>query len=122
MHESKTVSTSDIESHRLNGAQTLVEKLEQSGVTVCFANPGTSEMHFVAALDRSDSMRSILCLAETVVTGAADGYARMSDKPGVTLLHTGPGLGNGIANLHNAKKALTPICLLYTSPSPRDRG
>ena len=109
MHESKTVSTSDIESHRLNGAQTLVEKLEQSGVTVCFANPGTSEMHFVAALDRSDSMRSILCLAETVVTGAADGYARMSDKPGVTLLHTGPGLGNGIANLHNAKKALTPI-------------
>ena len=111
MHESKTVSTSDIESHRLNGAQTLVEKLEQSGVTVCFANPGTSEMHFVAALDRSDSMRSILCLAETVVTGAADGYARMSDKPGVTLLHTGPGLGNGIANLHNAKKALTPIVL-----------
>jgi len=70
-------------------AQILVEKLEQSGVTVCFANPGTSEMHFVAALDRSDSMRSILCLAETVVTGAADGYARMSDKPGVTLLHTG---------------------------------
>jgi len=125
MHESKTTSQppqadtnkagvkSDLpgsnNSHHLNGAQTLVEKLEQSGVTVCFANPGTSEMHFVAALDRSDSMRSILCLAETVVTGAADGYARMSDKPGVTLLHTGPGLGNGIANLHNAKKALTPI-------------
>ncbi len=125
MHESKTTSetpqaASNIVSdnaslpdsnnaHHPNGAQILVEKLEQSGVTVCFANPGTSEMHFVAALDRSDSMRSILCLAETVVTGAADGYARMSDKPGVTLLHTGPGLGNGIANLHNAKKALTPI-------------
>ena len=92
-----------------NGAEVLVETLEQRGVEVCFANPGTSEMHFVAALDRSESMRSVLCLAETVVTGAADGYARMSNKPGVTLLHTGPGLGNGIANLHNAKKALTPI-------------
>jgi len=92
-----------------NGAQTLVATLEEAGVEVCFANPGTSEMHFVAALDGSEKLRSILCLAETVVTGAADGYARMTDKPGVTLLHTGPGLGNGLANLHNAKKALTPI-------------
>ncbi len=92
-----------------NGAEVLVATLEQHGVDVCFANPGTSEMHFVAALDRSESMRSILCLAETVVTGAADGYARMSNKPGITLLHTGPGLGNGIANLHNAKKALSPV-------------
>ena len=95
--------------NRINGAQQLVESLEQAKVEVCFANPGTSEMHFVAALDGSDNMRAVLCLAETVVTGAADGYARMTDKPGVTLLHTGPGLGNGIANLHNAKKALSPI-------------
>ncbi len=96
-------------SNKLNGAQTLVAALESSGVEVCFANPGTSEMHFVAALDQSTSLRSVLCLAETVVTGAADGYARMTDKPGVTLLHTGPGLANGLSNLHNAKKALTPV-------------
>ncbi len=92
-----------------NGAQTLVATLEQAGVDICFANPGTSEMHFVAALDQSTSLRSVLCLAETVVTGAADGYARMTDKPGVTLLHTGPGLANGLSNLHNAKKALSPV-------------
>lgn len=97
------------QSNALNGAATLVATLENAGVDVCFANPGTSEMHFVAALDQSESLRSVLCLAETVVTGAADGYARMTDKPGVTLLHTGPGLANGLSNLHNAKKALTPI-------------
>lgn len=96
-------------SNKPNGAQTLVAALENAGVEVCFANPGTSEMHFVAALDQSTSLRSVLCLAETVVTGAADGYARMTDKPGVTLLHTGPGLANGLSNLHNAKKALTPV-------------
>lgn len=96
-------------SNQPNGAQTLVAALENAGVEVCFANPGTSEMHFVAALDQSTSLRSVLCLAETVVTGAADGYARMTDKPGVTLLHTGPGLANGLSNLHNAKKALTPV-------------
>ena len=95
--------------NKLNGAQTLVAALENAGVEVCFANPGTSEMHFVAALDQSTALRSVLCLAETVVTGAADGYARMTDKPGVTLLHTGPGLANGLSNLHNAKKALTPV-------------
>ena len=100
---------SDKDHNRINGAQKLVESLEQAQVEVCFANPGTSEMHFVAALDGSDNMRAVLCLAETVVTGAADGYASMAGKPGVTLLHTGPGLGNGIANLHNAKKALSPI-------------
>ena len=100
---------SDKDHNHINGAQKLVESLEQAQVEVCFANPGTSEMHFVAALDSSDNMRAVLCLAETVVTGAADGYARMAGKPGVTLLHTGPGLGNGIANLHNAKKALSPI-------------
>lgn len=100
---------SQLKSNLSNGAKTLVATLEEAGVEVCFANPGTSEMHFVAALDGSEKLRSILCLAETVVTGAADGYARMSDMPGVTLLHTGPGLGNGLSNLHNAKKALTPI-------------
>src|SRR5882672_8459229 len=80
-----------------------------NGVDVCFANPGTSEMHFVAALDQVDGMRCVLGLFEGVVTGAADGYARMADKPAATLLHTGPGLANGLANLHNARKAYTPI-------------
>ena len=106
-----------------NGADALLATLTQNGVEVCFTNPGTSEMHFVAALDQQDSMRSILGLFEGVVTGAADGYGRMADKPACTLLHQGPGLANGLANLHNARRAHTPIvniCLLYTSPSPRD--
>ena len=106
---SNTASPIDGTTNQLNGAASLVSALEDAGVDVCFANPGTSEMHFVAALDQSASLRSVLCLAETVVTGAADGYARMTDKPGVTLLHTGPGLANGLSNLHNAKKALSPI-------------
>ena len=89
----------------MNGAESLVRSLLASKVDVCFTNPGTSEMHFVAALDRVPGMRSILALFEGVVTGAADGYYRMADKPASTLLHLGPGLGNGIANLHNAKKA-----------------
>lgn len=93
----------------LNGAETIVETLVASGVEVCFANPGTSEMHFVAALDRVDGMRGVLCLFEGVATGAADGYARMAGKPACTLLHLGPGFGNGIANLHNAKKAGVPL-------------
>ena len=93
----------------MNGAESLVRTLLASDVDVCFANPGTSEMHFVAALDRVDGMRCILGLFEGVVTGAADGYARMADKPACTLLHLGPGLGNGLANLHNAKKANTPM-------------
>lgn len=93
----------------MNGAESLVRTLVASGVDVCFTNPGTSEMHFVAALDRVDGMRCVLGLFEGVVTGMADGYARMADKPGSTLLHLGPGLGNGLANLHNAKKAFTPI-------------
>ncbi|NQW11032.1 MAG: acetolactate synthase large subunit [Alphaproteobacteria bacterium] len=93
----------------MNGAESLVRTLVAAGVDVCFANPGTSEMHFVAALDRVDGMRCVLGLFEGVVTGMADGYARMADKPGSTLLHLGPGLGNGLANLHNAKKAFTPI-------------
>jgi acetolactate synthase I/II/III large subunit len=89
----------------LNGAESLVRTLVASGVDVCFTNPGTSEMHFVAALDRVEGMRCVLGLFEGVVTGAADGYYRMSGKPASTLLHLGPGLGNGLANLHNAKKA-----------------
>ena len=89
----------------MNGAESLVRSLLASNVNVCFTNPGTSEMHFVSALDRVPGMRSILGLFEGVVTGAADGYYRMADSPASTLLHLGPGLGNGIANLHNAKKA-----------------
>ena len=93
----------------MNGAETLVRTLVESGVEVCFANPGTSEMHFVAALDRVPEMRAILALFEGVVTGAADGYGRMAGKPAATLLHLGPGLANGLANLHNARRASTPI-------------
>src|SRR6516162_6306711 len=93
----------------MNGAESLVGTLVASGVDVCFANPGTSEMHFVAALDRISGMRAILCLFEGVVTGAADGYGRMAEKPAGTLLHRGPGLANGLANLHNARRAATPI-------------
>ena len=93
----------------MNGAQALVATLAASGVTVSFANPGTSEMHFVAALDSSPDMRGVLCLFEGVATGAADGYGRMADRPASTLLHLGPGLANGLANLHNARRARTPI-------------
>jgi acetolactate synthase-1/2/3 large subunit len=93
----------------MNGAESLVHSLLKSGVTTCFSNPGTSEMHFVAALDRVLGMHCVLGLFEGVVTGAADGYARMAGKPAATLLHCGPGLGNGLANLHNARRAATPI-------------
>ena len=166
----------------MNGADVLIRALADAGVEVCFANPGTSEMQLVAAIDGEPRMRAILGLFEGVVTGAADGYGRMADKPALTLLHLGPGFGNGSANLHNAKRAQSPvinmigdhatyhrqydapltsdidgfaapvsdwlgtsdsaaqlaetgiaawqaatvypgqICLLYTSPSPRDRG
>lgn len=92
-----------------NGAQALIRTLVDSGVEVCFTNPGTSEMHFVAALDDVPEMRGILGLFEGVVTAAADGYARMAGKPAATLLHLGPGLGNGLANLHNARRARTPM-------------
>ncbi len=92
-----------------NGAQALIRTLVDSGVDVCFANPGTSEMHFVAALDQVPEMRGVLCLFEGVATAAADGYGRMADGPAATLLHLGPGLGNGLANLHNARRAHTPI-------------
>jgi acetolactate synthase-1/2/3 large subunit len=93
----------------MNGAESLVRSLIASEIEVCFSNPGTSEMHFVAALDKVPGLRCILGLHETVVTGAADGYARMAGKPAVTLLHTGPGLANGVSNLHNARKAWTPV-------------
>jgi acetolactate synthase I/II/III large subunit len=93
----------------MNGADALCDTLLAGGVDTCFANPGTSEMHFVAALDRKPRMRCVLGLFEGVVTGAADGYARMADKPAATLLHLGPGLANGLANLHNAKRARSPV-------------
>src|SRR2546430_8532201 len=92
-----------------NGAQALIRTLVNSGVTTCFTNPGTSEMHFVAALDSVPEMRAVLGLFEGVATGAAEGFARMSDAPAATLLHLGPGLGNGLANLHNARRARGPI-------------
>jgi acetolactate synthase-1/2/3 large subunit len=93
----------------MNGADALITTLADNGVTACFANPGTSEMQFVAALDREPRMRSILCLFEGVATGAADGYGRMTGAPACTLLHLGPGYANGAANLHNARRAFTPI-------------
>ena len=93
----------------MNGAEALMQTLCNGGVEVCFANPGTSEMQLVAAIDKQKKMRAILGLFEGVVTGAADGYGRMTDKPAVTLLHLGPGLANGLANLHNAKRARTPL-------------
>ncbi|MEZ5658231.1 MAG: acetolactate synthase large subunit [Burkholderiaceae bacterium] len=93
----------------MNGAQALVRTLLASELDVCFTNPGTSEMHFVAALDTVPGMRCVLGLFEGVVTGAADGYARMAGKPAATLLHLGPGLGNGLANVHNARKGRTPM-------------
>lgn len=93
----------------MNGAESLVRTLLASDVDTCFANPGTSEMHFVAALDRVPGVRCVLGLFEGVVTGAADGYWRMTDRPAATLLHLGPGLANGVANLHNARKANSGI-------------
>ena len=88
----------------MNGAESLVQTLTEQGVGLCFANPGTSEMHFLKALE-NPRMRSVLCLFEGVCTGAADGYYRMSDTPASTLLHLGPGLANGLANIHNARRA-----------------
>ena len=93
----------------MNGAQALIRTLVDSGVDTCFMNPGTSEMHFVSALDAVPDMHSVLALFEGVATGAADGYARMAGRPAAVLLHLGPGLGNGLANLHNARRGYTPI-------------
>ena len=93
----------------MNGAQSLIRTLVNCGVKLCFANPGTSEMHFVAALDAVPEMRAVLCLFEGVATGAADGYARIGGSPALTLLHLGPGLANGLSNLHNARRAGSPV-------------
>ena len=93
----------------MNGAQALTRTLVDHGVDTCFMNPGTSEMHFVAALDTVHELRGVLALFEGVATGAADGYARMAGRPAATLLHLGPGLGNGLANLHNARKGHSPV-------------
>ncbi|MGY1914444.1 acetolactate synthase large subunit [Blastococcus sp. SYSU DS0973] len=93
----------------VNGAQALIRTLVDAEVDVCFANPGTSEMHFVAALDDVPEMRGVLTLFEGVATGAADGWARMTGRPAATLLHLGPGMGNGLANLHNARRGRAPM-------------
>ncbi len=93
----------------LNGAEALITTLVTAGVGVCFMNPGTSEMHFVSALDSVPTMRGVLALFEGVATGAADGYARIAGRPAAVLVHLGPGLGNGLANLHNARRAHTPV-------------
>jgi acetolactate synthase I/II/III large subunit len=93
----------------MNGAESLIRSLIAGGIDTCFTNPGTSEMHLVAALDQVSEMRCVLGLFEGVVTGAADGYARMTGKPACTLVHLGPGLANGVANLHNARRAQVPI-------------
>ena len=98
-----------MEDKGMNGADALCDTLLAGGIDTSFANPGTSEMHFVAALDRKPRMRCVLGLFEGVVTGAADGYARMADRPAATLLHLGPGLANGLANLHNLKRAYSPV-------------
>jgi acetolactate synthase-1/2/3 large subunit len=94
------------------GAQALVGSLVAAGVDVCFMNPGTSEMHFVHALDLEPGMRGVLALFEGVATGAADGYGRISGQPAAVLLHLGPGLANGLANLHNARRARTPVVVI----------
>src|SRR6266566_500911 len=93
----------------MNGAESLIRTLVAGGIEACFANPGTSEINIVAAIDRVAEMRCVLGLFEGGVSGAADGYARMAGKPACTLLHLGPGFGNGIANLHNASRAQVPI-------------
>jgi acetolactate synthase-1/2/3 large subunit len=93
----------------MNGAEAMLHTLTGSGVSMCFANPGTSEMHTVAALDEVPAMRGVLCLFEGAATGAADGYGRMTDRPAAVLVHLGPGLANGLANLHNARRARTPL-------------
>jgi acetolactate synthase I/II/III large subunit len=93
----------------MNGAESLIRTLIDAGVDVCFANPGTTEMPMVRAIDETAGMRAVLCLFEGVCTGAADGYARMAEKPGLTLLHLGPGFANGVAYLHDARRARSPI-------------
>jgi len=103
------VSDVSTQADTMTGAEALVGTLADLGVTACFANPGTSEMHLVTALDREPRIRSVLCLFEGVATGAADGFARIAGSPAMTLLHLGPGYLNGGANIHNARRAHTPM-------------
>src|SRR5580693_2119458 len=98
-----------LEGTPVNGAQALIQTLTGCGLDTCFSNPGTSEMHFVAALDSVPELRGVLCLFEGTATGAADGYGRLRDRPAAALLHLGPGLANGLANLHNARRVHTPV-------------
>jgi acetolactate synthase-1/2/3 large subunit len=107
--EDHQASVFGLEGLAMNGAESLLRSLVANGVDVCFANPGTSEMHFIAALDEVAGMKPVLALQENVATGAADGYGRMSGRPACTLLHLGPGLANGLANLHNARRAASPV-------------
>ena len=93
----------------MNGAELLLTTAVKAGIEVCFTNPGTTEMPLVCAFDAVAGIRPVLGLFEGCCTGAADGYGRMADKPAMTLLHLGPGLGNGVANLHNARRARTPV-------------
>src|SRR5512133_3915997 len=93
----------------MNGAELLMRTAAMCGIDTCFANPGTTEIHLVQALDSQPGIRGVLGLFEGVCTGAADGYGRLLDKPAMVLLHLGPGFANGIANLHNARRAKTPI-------------
>src|SRR6266481_146013 len=108
-HEARQTEPRAAAGQTMTGAESLIRTLVACGVDTCFTNPGTSEMHFVAALDRVDEMRCVLVLFEGVASGAADGYARMTGRPAATLFHLGPGLGNGLSNLHNAHRAFMPI-------------
>jgi acetolactate synthase I/II/III large subunit len=93
----------------MNGADLILMAAKANGINVCFANPGTTEIPLVVALDNVGGVRAVLCLYEGVCTGAADGYARMLDKPAMVVLHLGPGLANGTSNLHNARRGHTPV-------------
>src|SRR4051812_39814400 len=105
----------------MNGADALIQTLVANEVTACFANPGTSEMQFVAALDGVPAMRPVLCQFEGVATGAADGYGRIAGVPACPLLPRGPGYGNGLANLHTARRASPPIVNVVGAPPPSHR-
>ncbi|HET7824513.1 MAG TPA: thiamine pyrophosphate-binding protein, partial [Anaeromyxobacter sp.] len=96
----------------MTGAELLLRTAASAGVDACFANPGTTELALVNALDRVAELRAVLCQFEGVASGAADGYARMADRPALALFHLGPGLANGIANLHTARRARTPLVAL----------
>ncbi|TYT74259.1 acetolactate synthase large subunit [Desulfobotulus mexicanus] len=106
----------------MNASEFLFKSFAHAGITTCYANPGTTEMPLVEAFDRVKGIRPVLCLFEGVATGAADGQARMTGKPGLTLLHLGPGFANGIANLHNARRAKSPIINLIGDHATWHRG